>query len=163
MDDQYLVRRGGKHFARTTRIADAVTDAHDTRRQVQLTSIVNCPILPGEREVQIAQCLIHRLALGNAKHILIFQSFCFARFILKEQFPDLRQSFQGIGIEVNASFLAVPNRIFVQLDTLHSNAAKRHAAESAITDWQRIAPPLRRVLVPENRIGGEEWSGCDEE
>ena len=154
-NDDHLIRRGGKHLSRKGRIADLVSDAHDTRCEVKLPAVVGGVVVPGELEIQISQRLIGRLAIWNAHHRFVFQRLRLAGLAFEQQAADLRQRLKRLRINALA-LLAVPDGIFVELNILFRRPAKDHGAQPAIADGQPVGPCLGRVLVPKHGVGGGE-------
>ena len=89
--------------------------------------------------------------MGDADEFLLRQRLRLGCPAFEQQAAKLGQGFERLRIDA-ITLLAVPDRVFVQLDPLFGDAAKDHRSQSAIPDGQRVFPFLCGVRVPEHGI-----------
>ena len=83
------------------------------------------------------------------------QFLCRSIVLIKDVFLHLPDNILGLGIVVTVGRLS-PERIFVQLEGIDSNAAAHHGAQPSVAQRQILLPEVSRTVIPQPVVAVED-------
>ncbi|OPZ97122.1 MAG: hypothetical protein BWY71_01716 [Planctomycetes bacterium ADurb.Bin412] len=152
-DHNHLIDGGDEDFAGINRFTNFIVYLHNSRIQVQLSAVVLGIFRRRGFQMQITKRLIRLDGLGSAHHFRVDQGGHFRIFPFEDQAADFRQGGQGLGI-VGVDFMAAPEGVFVQLDSLFHDLPEDHRPQPPVTNRQSLHPFRRRLGIPQKQGRG---------